>query len=266
MDIVELFKDSLIFPTKDWNKFFILGIVILVLSIVSILGAFGLALRQYIGADIMAAISFILLFILSVIVFGYALSITRETIKNEDGDIPALDLITNIIDGIKVFVLRIVYYIIPAIVALIIAFATGAFNNLYRVLVLSFASGANPIPQDLLLSLVFSIIPVFFIGGIVLLIFSVLLLAAVAVLAETGSLMAAINMLDVFKKIGEIGWGSYIIWLIIYVILIFAIAMISAFFEAIPFVGIIIVLLFFRPYMEIFAARTLGLIYNESKK
>jgi len=266
MDIVELFKNSLIYPTKDWNKFLIFGVIILILSILSILGAFGLVLHQYIAVDILAVISFILSIVLILIIFGYALSITRETINNEDGDMPELDLLTNIIDGIKVFILHIVYYIIPTIIALIVAFATGAFNNLYQLMLLSIASGSSTIPQDLLLSLGFSVITIFFVAGIFFLIFSVLLLVARAVLAETGSLMAAINMVEVFKKISEIGWGTYIIWLIVYVILIFVIGIITGIFNAIPFVGIIIVLLFFKPYTEIFAARTLGLIYNESKE
>jgi hypothetical protein len=195
------------------------------------------------------------------------LSITRETIGNID-DIPAFDFLNNIIDGVKVLILYIVYYIIPVIVTVILGLATGAFNYIYQMIpyyIMYGSAAASAMPQELLASVGISFLLIFLIGGILFLIFSLLLFVAKAVLAETKSLVAAINMLEVFKKIGEIGWGNYIIWLIIWILILVVISFIAGIIGIIPFVGVIIVSLAFKPYMEMFSARALGLIYNESE-
>ena len=270
MEIVELFKDSLIYPTKEWDKLLIFGAIIVILSIVNILETFGILSAQSVqsGVSILAIISFILLFVLTLLIYGYTLSITRKTIDNTEEDIPAFDFLNNIIDGVKVLILNIVYYIIPVIITAILGLVTGAFAYIYQMVpyyIMYGSSAASAMPQELLASAGISFLAVLLIGGILFLIFGVLLIAAKEVLAETESLVAAINMIDVFKKIGEIGWGNYIIWFIVWVLLLFVISFIAGIITIIPFIGLIIVSLVFKPYMEMLSARALGLIYNESK-
>jgi len=269
MEIVELFKDSLTYPTKDWNKLVIFGVLFVISNIFSILIAFGLNLGQYVGVTILALIAAIFSFVISLFISGYSLSITGKTITNVEGDIPELNLLKNFIDGIKVFVLSIVYFIIPVIVASLVAFATGAFNAITQMVpyIYTYGSGAaSQMPQELLTTIGFSFMSVFFIGGIFFLIFGLLYQIAYAVLAETESLATAINMVDVFKKIGEIGWGNYIIWIIVFILLSFVIALVNGIAGMIPFIGFIIGLLIISPYTSMFGARALGLIYNESKE
>ena len=265
MDVVELFKNSLFYPTQDLGKLVLLGVLFVVMSILAILEVFGLGLRNYIGAGVVTIISSILFIIVTIIVFGYSLSITRKTIKNVDGDIPELDLLKNLIDGIKVVILEIVYYIVPVLVLLVVGFLTGAFGSIIQLLpYLITNSGA--IPPALLSSIGISFLATFLIAGIFFIIFGLLLMIARAVLAETESLVEAINIPEVFKKIGEIGWGNYIVWIVVYIILLLIIAFISGFIAVIPFIGIIISALIAKPYIEMFSARALGLIYNESKE
>lgn len=271
MDIAELFKDSLTYPTKDWNKLLIFGVLIVILSIVDILRTFGIVpiQQQPGGISILAVISVILAVALILIVFGYTLSITRKTINNVDGDVPALDLVKNVIDGIKVLILNIVYYIIPVIITFIVALATGALSYIYQMIpyyMMYGSAASSAMPQELVTSASISFLLVFLVGGILFLIFGLLLLVAKAVLAETESLAKAINMVDVFKKIGEISWGNYIIWLILMLILLFVIGFFTGIISIIPFIGIIIALLIIKPYVDMFFARALGLIYNESKE
>jgi len=271
MEIVELFKDSLAYPTKDWNKLLIFGAIIVILSIVDILVKLGiLVVQQQPGViSILSIISFILAVALILIVSGYTLSITRKSINNVNGDVPALDLVKNIVDGIKVLILNIVYYIIPVIITFILALATNAFSYLYQMFsyIITYGSNASSaMPQELLVNAGFSFLIVFLVGGIFFLVFTLLFLVAKAVLAETESLAAAINIVDVFKKIGEISWGNYIIWLILVVIILFVISLIGGFVALIPFAGAIIALLVVEPYVGMFFARALGLIYNESKE
>ena len=81
MEIVELFKDSLTYPTKQWDKLLILGVLFLIMGVFAILQAFGIVLNQYIAADILGIISFILAVIITLIVYGYTLSIVRKTVN-----------------------------------------------------------------------------------------------------------------------------------------------------------------------------------------
>lgn len=265
MDVIELFKDSLVYPTKDFNKLLMFGVLFIVMGILTIFEAFGIALSQYIGADILAVISWILRILITLIVFGYTLNITGKTINNVEGDIPELNLVKNFIDGVKVLILDIVYFIIPFIVVLIIAFATGVFGNFYNLMTYT-ASGAASIPQALIASLGVSFLTIIIVGGIFFIIFALLFTIARAVLAETESLTAAIDMVAVFKKIGEIGWGNYILWIIIFIIVSIVLALITAIVTAIPFIGIIIALLVINSFVEMFSARAVGLLYNESKE
>jgi len=266
MEIVELFKDSLSYPTKQWDKLIILGVLFLIMGIFAILKAFGLILSQYVAADILLIISFIISFIISLIIYGYTLSIVRKTVNNE-GDLPEFNWGKNFVDGVKVLVLYIVYYIIPAIITLIVIYATGAFNYLYQLFAIYSLNGSlNTVPESLLTSAGVSFLTVFLIAAILFIIFSLLFLVAKAVLADTESLGAAVNMGDVFKKIGEISWGNYILWAILYAIIIIILSFIFNFISAIPIIGIIIAFLIISPYIEIFAARALGLVYNESKE
>jgi len=266
MDIVELFKNSLFYPTQDLGKVVLFGVLFVVMSILAILEAFGLGLRDYLGATVVTIISSILFIIITLIILGYSLNITRKTIKNVDGEIPELDLLKNFIDGIKVAILTIVYYIIPVLVLLVVGFLTGAFVNVLQLVSYAATGGAGAIPQTLLSNLGASFLITFLIAGIFFIIFELLLTIARAVLAETESLAAAINIPAVFEKIGEIGWGNYIVWIVVFLILVLILGFISGFIGVIPFIGLIIVSLVVKPYIDMFSSRALGLIYNESKK
>ncbi|OQD59603.1 hypothetical protein MBBAR_2c00510 [Methanobrevibacter arboriphilus JCM 13429 = DSM 1125] len=267
MEIIELFKDSLTYPTKDWNKLLIFGVLFIIAGIFGLLQALGIALGQYIAANILEIISAIIFIIVGLIIYGYTLSIVRTTVKDTDDPLPDFDWGKNFIDGIKLAILHIVYYIIPVIITLIVAYATGAFNYFYQLAILSASTGSiQTAPESLVASAGLSFLTVFIIAAILFIIFGLLLLIAKAVLAETESLGAAANFSNVFKKIGKIGWGTYIIWLILFAIILIVIGIITTLINAIPFIGAIIVLLIVKSYTEIFSARTLGLIYNESKE
>ncbi|MEA4956321.1 hypothetical protein SDC9_03711 [bioreactor metagenome] len=266
MEIVELFKDSLTYPTKQWDKLLILGVLFLIMGVFAILQAFGIVLNQYIAADILGIISFILAVIITLIIYGYTLSIVRKTVNKGD-DLPEFDWGRNFVDGVKVLILSIVYYIIPVIITLIVIYATGAFQHLYQLIAFYAVSGSlAAAPESLLSAAGASFLTVFIVAAILFIIFGLLFLAAKAVLADTESLGSAVNMVDVFKKIGEISWGNYILWAILYAIIIFILSFVVNLISAIPVIGLIIAFLIIRPYIEIFAARALGLVYNESKE
>lgn len=267
MEIMELLKDSLFYPIKELDKLLIFGVLFIIMSIFGILQIFGISLYNYVSADILAIISFIILFVILMFIYGYIISIVRKTINNVSGDVPKIDLSTNFVNGLKLLVLNIVYYIIPVAITLIVAYVTDAFNILYEIFLIYANTGStSAILQSLSTGPDFSFLIVTLIVAILYVIFTWLLWIATAVLAETDSLVAAIHMGDVFKKIGKISWKNFIVWIIIVGIISTFINYIENLIILIPFIGFIITLLIIHPFIEMFKARTLGLIYNESKK
>ncbi|MDR0900139.1 MAG: DUF4013 domain-containing protein, partial [Methanobrevibacter sp.] len=142
-----------------------------------------------------------------------------------------------------------------------------AFAYFYQVFTTAAATGSlSSLSNSLLVAAGTSFLEVAIVGTVLYVIFSILLLVARAKLAETGSLGEAINIVDVFNKIGEIGWGNFIRWLIIYAIIVCLISIVfAAVFTLVPIIGIILAMLVISPFADIFASRALGLIYNEAK-
>lgn len=144
------------------------------------------------------------------------------------------------IDGIKVFIVALVYSI-PAIVVL--AIAIGASNIIG---VLSPAAGFG--------SMIIGLI-VFWVVAVV-----IALIAAFAPvrLARYNSIGEAFNFKAIVEHIGKIGWGSYIVALLIYLI---AIGIVNFVIGSIPAIGSILNLLL-TPAYGIFGARYITLIYD----
>lgn len=272
MEITEIFKDSLTYPTKDWNKLLVLGVLFLIPLIIGLLIAFVTGTGDYTAIAIMGIIVFVVTFITSLIISGYSLSITNKTILNSD-EIPIFDWVKNLVDGIKVAVLSIIYYIIPAIITLIVAYATGLFEKYFEILRYSMYSSvqsnlttaASTMPTTLINELFSSLMITGIIAIILFIIFGLLLTIATAKLAETGSLKAGLMINEVFDDIGKIGWGKYIIWIILLIIISIVISFLAGLISLIPIIGSIIVALVIYPYIAMFSARALGLIFNESK-
>ena len=244
MEITKLFEDSLTYPTKDWNKVLKFGVLVFIMGIISILGSTGIILSSLnvgiflspiniVAASLSILITAIVLIFITLIISGYNLSVIKNTVNNIDSEIPDFDFAKNFVDGIKVAILWIVYSIIPTIIGLILAFISFGLLSI--------------------LSLIFWIV------------FGALFLIAMAILAETGSLAEALNIVNVYKKIEEIKWGDYIVWLLLGMVILMIISIVISFIMFIPLIGIIATILIFIPYANMFGARAIGLIYNESK-
>ena len=97
MDVGEIISDSIRYPSSDWKKYLILG-VLLVIPIVFF------------------------------IAFGYILRIIKSSIAGYD-ELPEFDDLGSLfIDGLKVFLVTIVYNIIPLIIIIV-----GIFGSISAV-------------------------------------------------------------------------------------------------------------------------------------
>lgn len=276
MNIAEIFKDSLIYPTKDLGKLVALGALMVILVVLGILTSFTIIMGQSIASIILSVITIIAIIIIGLIYNGYSLSIIKETIENRQiseniDNLPDFNWVKNIIDGIKVLILKIIYMIIPLIVTIILAYVLGIFTDVAMInqylansTNISLVSNSSSIvflrQFNANLSLVQGI------ATILALIFSLFAIIAQARLAETSKLSSVIEFREIFDSITKIGWGNYIVWFILLIIILFIIGIIASLIVIIPIIGLIIYFLIVVPFLIIFASRATGLIYNEQNK
>jgi len=223
MDIGEIVSDAIKYPSSNWGKVLILG-VILICSI---------------------------LIVPIFLVYGYLFRIIKASLAGMD-ELPDFDEIGDMfVDGLKIFVVAIVYAIPVVIIAWI-------FN-----LILGSAMTVSP-TGGLDASMFYGIIA----GNLVLLIVGLIVglieIIAIANMAYyDGELGAAFRFSEILDHIARIGWGKYIATYIIVAI----IAVIGYFIGVLTMfilIGIILLPLIIAPYILMFGARAIALLFASS--
>lgn len=256
MEIMEILKESIKYPFSDIKTLLIIGVIFLVMSLCGSLGQFK--------NDAFAIIGGIISFVLVLVVSGYSLDVIKFGIELNDA-LPSLDLKDNIINGIKLFIVNIVYYIIPAIILLIVSIVAGGFAYM------SFAGvtiAKNAPPAEVLSTIMtpqmVSACGIIIVVAIILaVIFGLLALMGQARLAKTGDIGNAISFGQSIEDIKTIGVGKALAVLILLYIIIAIIALIFMFISAIPIIGAIIFALFGQSVMMFIQCRAYGLLYSE---
>ena len=181
------------------------------------------------------------------IVIGYAARVLRESPGTEAP--PKLEKYGDMfVDGAKVTFASLIYMLIP-----IILIATGA-SSLFAGM-LSF-QGEFAAPSVMLGGTGVVLLLVGILLGIILLF---LLAAGMAHMLKTGKFGKAFAFGEVLGIIRRIGWGKYIAWIIVLVVISLIIGGAAG---LIPYVGWVISAII-SPILSVFVFRSLGLLYNE---
>jgi hypothetical protein len=174
---------------------------------------------------------------------GYSLKVLR-------GDKPApevKDWGTLFIDGIKYLIITLIY-LIPTIIIFFVTIGAGILATV----------GQNPTEV---------------MGAIMGMLFGFIVVAIVAILtmifatigtirfARTGSMGEAFNFGAISATIGKIGWGSYIISLIVLFVVLIIFEIVLSIIGMIPVLGMIINIVFVAP-VTLFEARYLCRVYD----
>ncbi|MDD3621976.1 MAG: DUF4013 domain-containing protein [Methanofollis sp.] len=186
----------------------------------------------------------ILLIISSIIfplIMGYMMEVYRGKVMAPELE----DWIKLFIDGVKLFIVQIIYNIPVIIIAMV--FFGGAALAFYAGGGLTAAGSAT-----------------FVIGTIVIFVLAVLI-GLVSIfggirLARTDRFGEAFNLSAIFRHIGAIGWLQYLVALVIVYLVIWAVSFVLM---LIPVVGGLI-LLVLAPVFSIFVARYVTLIYESA--
>jgi len=192
--------------------------------------------------------------IVNLIVTGYASRVLKES-PGADSP-PKLENYGDLfIGGLKIAVVSIIYMLIPLI---LIAAGVGSF---FAAMATEggpgFMPGAfKPAYMGLLTG---TGIVLALIGLLIAFVMLILLAAGIAHMIKTEKFGKAFAFSEILNLIGKIGWGKYIAWLILIVILA---AIVGAIAGAIPVVGWLLAAII-GPAVTVFYFRSLGLLYSE---
>lgn len=273
MDIVEIIKDAFMFPSKNIQMLLIYELLAIVAGAFSIVGTIGYMLgvvtpELFMWGGIACVIAMLIGWILS----GYLVSVIKSGIDRSD-DVPQFEWWENFITGFDYFIVSIVYFIIPAFIVLVAGYLTNVHGNMAVVVqeVLSqattmYAGSATFVVSDALAqafaSLAVSLAATLTVAVVVFVIFSFLQTMAEARLANTGSVMEALNIGEAAKDIRRIGIGKVIIVILLVIIIVAVIEMIlSAIFARVPLLSILSIII--TPYLIFFVHRAVGLLYSD---
>ncbi len=192
--------------------------------------------------------------IVNLIVTGYASRVLKESLGADSP--PKLENYGDLfIDGLKIVIASIIYMLIPLILiaagfgSFLAAMVTGGGPNLMW-------GGFTPAYMGLLGG---TGVVLVLVGLLVAFVMLMLLAAGIAHMIKTGKFGKAFAFGEILNVIGKIGWGKYIAWLILIVVLA---AIVGAIAGAIPYVGWIIAAII-GPALAVFYFRSLGLLYSE---
>ena len=274
MEITDIIKEAFIFPSTDLAKLAIYIALSFVSVLLSVLGLalFVLGLLDNGAYAVIGVVLFIAGLILGFILSGYLISILKSGIDGDE-NVPEFKWKENLITGIKYLIVNIVYFIIPAIIVLIVGWITNVYGLsaeiFTKMMTASMNAPANAtvaitdvVPQSTFVSLGNAMLITGIVAFVLFLIFLFIQTMGESRLANTGSLGDALNIVEAFKDIGRIGWGKVIaVVVLIFIIIAVINAVISGINSYIN--GFSIISIIVTPYLIFFSSRATGLLYSD---
>jgi hypothetical protein len=225
MNIGEIISDSIKYPTSDWTKVLILGVIFL--------------------------ISILILPIF--LAYGYFFRMIKATIAGLD-ELPEFDEIGDMfIDGLKIFIVSIAYAIPVVILGIIVTLILGA--------VMPTSTATTSISPSMFWTLIISNFVYVIIGLIV----GLIAIIGVANMAYyDGDLGAAFRFSDILEYISNIGWGKFIAVYVVLALISFVIYLVAMFVGILlVIIGLVITLPLAFAFITMMEARAIGLLFIE---
>ena len=242
MDLGEIIKDALSYPTKNLNAlllYIVLGLLVGIVAVLTGMGSISTGSLNFGAGVAVGTIGIIVIICLALLMTGYSLDIVEFGINKRD-DAPEVDFARQIINGLKYLVTTIVYMIIPIIVMVVLMFVNQTLGLV--------------------------------IGLILMLIFSFALSMGVCRLSKTESLSQALSIGESFNDLRQIGVGKVVITLIVATIVGFIIVFILSFIlglilsiapAAVIATVVTIVSSILDAWLLFYENRVMGLLYSD---
>ena len=276
MNVTEIIKDAFLFPSKNTGKFAIYLLLSVFLAWFAFGGAFTYAFglidaKNYLTGGMCLIISMLIGFIIA----GYHIKVIKSGIEL-DREVPGFELYEDFMTGFDNFVVLIFYFIIPALIVMLVGLDANVFGNAvafiqefalqgFDVYIMgsSIDIAVNAISHALANSAI-SLAITIAVALILFVIFSFLHSMAEARLANTGSLKEALNIFEAAMDITRIGVGKVILLMLLLVVIIaiieiiLLIVILNGFLFLLPAIYI-----FLTPYLVFVVQRALGLLYSD---
>jgi hypothetical protein len=193
--------------------------------------------------------------IVNLIVTGYASRVLRES-PGADSPPKLVDYGDLFMDGLRIAIASIIYMLVPL---LLIGAGIGSF-----IAAMVMQGGADFVLKGFTLDQMFLFVgtglALVLTGALIAFVMLIMLVAGIAHMIKTGHFGKAFAFGEILGKIGKIGWGKYLAWIILVAIIA---AIVSAVTAAIPQPLGWLVSAIIGPGLIVFFFRSLGLLYSE---
>ncbi len=275
MEIMDIIKESFIFPTNNLEKLAIYVVLLFIMGLLAVGGVFSIYLATENSAIyfILTAILFIISIVIGLIITGYQVGIVKSGIDLDD-NAPEFDWKNDIITGIKMIIVNIVYMIIPAIIVGIVALITNVPGNVLQMAQEMSANSANvtavanstsaiaSVSDATMAAFGTSIAITGMVAFVLFIIFAIILTIAEARLANTDSLGEALNIPESVRDISRIGVGKVIaVFLLLFIIITVIQAILNTLYGLIPPIAILSIIV--TPFLTFVSNRVAGLLYSD---
>jgi len=262
MDYGKLIGDSFAYMKDGFSRNVATWVILLVLAILPMIPfVFVLALIPLSlvagGMQVVPvlvggfAIAFILALLLGSLYMGYQVRVLRGIVP-----LPEVTGFRSLfVDGIKYLVIQVVYTI-PVFIVLAVTAGAAIVTALPAFAATPAQPGIGallPVLGGIIAGIIIAVIVAFLLG----------LLATIGIVrfARTGRIGEAFNFSEILSTIRKIGWGSYILALVIMIVLILIVQVVLG---LVPYIGFIIQFLV-APLISVFMARYICLLYDSAE-
>ena len=171
-------------------------------------------------------------------------------------------------------ILNLIYFIIPAVLVIIVASATGLFSSFTEIVYISIDAIANEttnasmiiaaIPKSTMNTFTNALSITLILGIILFILFSFLSFTAQVRFAKTGSGTEGLRFREILRDISKVGLLKMIVTLIVIYIIALALVFVIGLIGLIPYIGVFISIFIGVPYVVLYIYRAIGLLYADA--
>ena len=267
MKLREIIIDAIKYPISDTRKFLIFCALIILMSLSTIVPSYG------IKDGTLSIILSLVTLIVSFVVLGYSVEVIKGGTEVSD-TLPDFDYVKQFVIGIKALILDIIYFIIPVILVIIVASASGLFSSFTEIIYSSIDAISNnatsltmimeAIPQSTINTFTNALTITLIVGIILFIIFSLMSFTGLVRFAKTGSGTEGLRFREILKDMSNIGFIKIIVTLIVIYIIAFALVVVIGLIGLIPYIGVFIGIFIGVPFILLFLYRAIGLLYADA--
>jgi hypothetical protein len=274
MELDQILSGSLGYAKSSWSKVAMLGAILIVAFILMFAGMFVASLiNNFIVSILIFLVLVVIALLAEFVYYGYLFRVIKASLAGIN-ELPSFDEFPGmLIDGLKVWVVRLIYSIIAGIllgIVWVIYFVLSMIVGMASLASTFYSYSYYTDPTAMIgvfvtywAIMILAIIAMLVTLAIAIL-FAIVIPMGIANMALKGSIGAAFSISDIKERISNIRWGKAILW-IVALYFIAVIAMYVSMVTILLFVGVILVPLIILPYLSIFYARSVALLFEEGE-